>query len=200
MILFLRSAALVSNFAASFRLVFFFFLSISLSLSLHAYTVYMYPIHIDIQTDPGRNRDRKRQIYNRMISWEGETIVTCNRTLWPQLKMWSIRITAHTLTFLSVTVIYTVGVTIQSNAASPLRWCLVQSKDGDSLNHRCFLLQHFQTLKRIKNKTLWSFMSFFLVGNKKPLKQKDKTIQSKQLLLEQLLRSADETWKCFLCS
>lgn len=99
------------------------------------------------------------------------------------------------LTFLSVTVIYTVGVTIQSNTTSPLRWCLVQSKDGDSLNHRCFLLQHFQTLKK-KNKKIKLFrisLSFFLVGNKKPLKQKDKNIQTKQLLLQQLLRLEDET-------
>lgn len=57
-----------------------------------------------------------------------------------ELKRGRTRKRGHLLTFLSVTVIYTVGVPVQSDAAPPVRRRLVQSKDGDALHNRRFLL------------------------------------------------------------
>lgn len=71
MIFFLRPAALVSNFAASFRLVFpFLCIALSPSLCLHIYT------HISNRYSTGRYRQRQRQIYKRDCGyWEQSTVV-----------------------------------------------------------------------------------------------------------------------------
>lgn len=71
------------------------------------------------------------------MSRGGETPVN-----WNQLNAWGVRSKARGLTFLPVTVVDAVGVTVESDATSPLSRGLVQSKDGDPLHHSRFLLQH----------------------------------------------------------